>query len=521
MKLSDIRLSEKWFYIFPLLFALYPVIFLYSYNVQELLISQLVMPVTVALCGTVLGWCILLFLVRDTLKAGIAVSILIIFFFTYGLLFDWLAVLDLFPVKNRYLLPVFLVIAGYSAYFVCRINNQEIIRNIAKVLTVILTLLLVINIISLIPYEMKKGELAYENAQQEPGQKNSDVFSTSSSSDYPDIWYIILDEYASPGVISEIWGYDNSEFTDSLRQRGFYIAQNSSTRYHTTFYSLYTSLNMQYPGGKISHSEFYNIIRNWTDSKYSNKTTLDLYNGVNRNAVSAYLKAKGYKRVVMDPSSVEDPAQGKMDADITVEYTPEKQVYLYDDFQMLLLKNSLLRPIEFTQLIQVGVVYDRKDLHRNSNLYQFSQIKNVSRIQGPKFVFVHFTVPHAPFVFDRNGMPVDKSNAFNWMNKKYYLDQYVFTSKKVSEGIDDILKYSDRPPIIILQSDHGVRITQMGQTTEQNLDMPVDDMFRILNAYYFPNNNKQYLYDSITPVNTFRFVFNHTFHDNFTLLEEA
>lgn len=42
----------------------------------------------------------------------------------------------------------------------------------------------------------------------------------------------------------------------------------------------------------------------------------------------------------------------------------------------------------------------------------------------------------------------------------------------------------------------------------------------ILNAYYFPGQQVDLLYPSVTPVNSFRIVFNTFFGDNYDLLEE-
>ena len=40
------------------------------------------------------------------------------------------------------------------------------------------------------------------------------------------------------------------------------------------------------------------------------------------------------------------------------------------------------------------------------------------------------------------------------------------------------------------------------------------------NAYYLPNKGSDMLYKSITPVNTFRVIFNHYFKTRYELLED-
>jgi len=68
---------------------------------------------------------------------------------------------------------------------------------------------------------------------------------------------------------------------------------------------------------------------------------------------------------------------------------------------------------------------------------------------------------------------------------------------------DEILARSEVPPIIVLQADHG----------------PSEEM-GIFNAFYFPEDGRSYLYPSITPVNTFRLIFDFYFGTNLGLLED-
>jgi hypothetical protein len=69
------------------------------------------------------------------------------------------------------------------------------------------------------------------------------------------------------------------------------------------------------------------------------------------------------------------------------------------------------------------------------------------------------------------------------------------------------LERSETPPIIILQGDHG-------------LDGPLASQMAILNAYYLPEDGDQFLYETISPVNTFRIIFNHYYGGNYGLIED-
>jgi hypothetical protein len=135
---------------------------------------------------------------------------------------------------------------------------------------------------------------------------------------------------------------------------------------------------------------------------------------------------------------------------------------------------------------------------------------------GPKFVFAHLAVPHPPWVFGPNGEEVQSETAEHiYLGEQGYLDQLVFVNKKLKEGVDGLLTGQDNPPVIIIQGDHGPGF--LG-------DAASEDAYRerlgILNAYYLSNGGNDLLYESITPVNTFRVVFNHYFEQDFELLED-
>jgi hypothetical protein len=81
--------------------------------------------------------------------------------------------------------------------------------------------------------------------------------------------------------------------------------------------------------------------------------------------------------------------------------------------------------------------------------------------------------------------------------------------------VDAILANSSRPPIIIIQGDHGPGAHLVWSSVDKS---NVPERMAILNAYYFPDGDYKGLYPSISPVNSFRVVLNKYFGTNMGLL---
>jgi hypothetical protein len=153
--------------------------------------------------------------------------------------------------------------------------------------------------------------------------------------------------------------------------------------------------------------------------------------------------------------------------------------------------------------------------HINRQLFILDQLPRLTSIPEPKFVFAHLIVPHVPFVFAADGSiltdpgyysnelyePVDREHLVQG-----YLNQVAFIDNQIVEVVRQIIEHSSPPPIIVLQGDHGL----------EN-----ENRLTILNAYYLPENGSAGLYPSITPVNTFRYIFNTYFDGQYELLPDT
>lgn len=140
--------------------------------------------------------------------------------------------------------------------------------------------------------------------------------------------------------------------------------------------------------------------------------------------------------------------------------------------------------------------------------------------------------PHPPFFFDADGglIPEAEYRLSAYWDREKYLDQLIYVNSRVETLVEEILSGPKIPPVIIIQGDHGARST-LGDPHGDREDpanigwqYPTASMLRestfILNAYYLPDGGNELLYDNISPVNTFRLIFNTYFDQDHELLED-
>ena len=468
---------------YPPLFAAFPILFLYAYNISETSMSQVWLPLVISVAAALVLWAILSLILRSLAKAGIATAIFLLFFFSYGHLYDVLE-WGVFVPKHAYLLPSMLFIWGYCVYFISRAKRD--FRIITKMFNITAVALIAINLFNIGSYQVKLARLSDVTPEESSEQT---VASPAELSTLPDIYFIILDEYAHPDTMKEWYDdYDNSEFINSLEDKGFFIAYESKTQTTYSPQVLAQVLNMEYLDGEP-----------WSESTYQK---------IAYSEVANFLKAQGYQYIVFGNNFARYTWEkyAKNNVDLYLDYHGYNSSSMVTEFVYILWNTTMLQPF---YVYVTGSQYE--DSYRCQTLYMLEKLKALPELGGPKFVFAHFICPHTPYVFGPDGEYVAPANWFNYEDKRFYRGQYIFISAEIEKVIDVLLRESEIPPIIILQSDHGTRT-----------DYPVGDYDwqKILNAMYLPGMDYDILSDNISPVNTFRLIFNHYFGADYPLLED-
>ncbi len=327
----------------------------------------------------------------------------------------------------------------------------------------------------------------------------------------PDIYVIILDTYTRADVLESRLGYDNSAFLRELEQLGFFVASCGHSNYTSTVFSLAALLNMGYVEdfGK-------ELIR-------SGGRGYDFAAYVKHSAVRSILTELGYRTVALETGF--DPTEWE-DAD---EYlTPERSLRArllggLNSFETLLLRTTPFSALEALPSLPYSVrvtLWDHAYVeHRERIFYALDVLEDLGASPGPKLVFVHILAPHNPFVFGPSGEFVERTTPFTlnddrdarlWPDYvKGYVGEVVYLNQRLVEILGRIIEESSMPPIIILQGDHG--IPRMREEAER---------VAILNAYYLGGRRSEALYESISPVNTFRIILDEHFGGNLGLIQD-
>ncbi len=295
----------------------------------------------------------------------------------------------------------------------------------------------------------------------------------------PDIYYIILDAYGHEQTLKAFWNYDNKDFLDFLRKRGFYVVDKAISNYDRTALSLSSSLNMQYldeAKDKLGKQWFAQTI---------------FFHLIQDNCFYRVLKNAGYKWINFSTgfSADDDIPQAQ---NIHATYGSNFNVFLF-----------MMTPLEVTD----DYFPILRDMFADAYVAPDRYLNEVAGIPGPKFVFIHCNLPHPPYVFDEKGnrLPLDLVSNTHYSQPEAYLKQVKFAEIEARKWLAALLDRPGPPPVIIVQSDHGPLFSSV------DLKSHVNERMRILNAVYFPGMNNKGLYDSMSPVNTFRVFLNDYF----------
>jgi hypothetical protein len=488
--------------IHPFLFGLFPLISILATNVSEVQLTDALPVVAISLGVVVLVWAIAWIFVRDFLRVGMIASGFIIFLFTPFhvnlALQTWLA--DIFPTAAQYTVPVVLSVSVsgllfWMYYFSRKARGLGQVNSIMNVVS--------ISLVGFAGWNIANAKLTEKFdwlGIQSKLQAEALVPNLPATTHLPDIYFIVMDRYAGPQTLKTMYEFDNWDFLEDLEAKGFSIAGRSAANYPSTAQSMASSLNLQY----------INFLKDLVGPK--SDSWIPLNSLVQNHRVRQFLASMDYRYIHL--GSWWGPTSKNNFADQNFVFTP------FPEMLYILCGTSVLQPI----FAALGVLDLRYETWRG-NRRQFENLIKTIDTEGPKFVLAHFLLPHDPYVFDRDGGYIPTGRIRQQAEEVSYIDQLVYTNRMLKKTIDLILSKSETPPVILLQADEGPyprRFLQQDKNFDwgEATDAEIDQKMKILNAFYLPGVDRGDLYPSISPVNTFRLIFNLYFKTNLPMLPD-
>jgi len=492
---------------YPFLVGLYPVVFLWQKNFFQ--IQSFVVPYTLLLAVDIcvpvifITWLV----VRRMLKAAVISSFILLMFYAYGPVFslvDNLQVAGFIIGRHRYILPFWFLIIVVGTILI--LHSKSDFRNVTWVLNLTCICLVSISIVQ-IGYWVITSPVETTHIPGEPAANKSLTAGTG-----PDVYYIILDAYGRQDLLLNGYHLDTSGFIQQLKDLGFVFPDCTQSNYDNTAYSMSSSLNMDY----LDHLGF-TYKRLLQEDPERLLTPL-----VKNNQVEKKFADMGYTTITFHtPYSFANVTDSDIYYDFE-ETTLASNKLETLSFRYLFLRNTMMRalieeeennpqlfdklPPDVLQIInpQANKFTSRNYGQYQQMLYQLDALEKIPEIPGKKFVYAHMLMTHMPFTFNADGSFRGEFRD----STEGYLDQIRFTDTRILQIVKTILTKSSNPPIIVIQADHS--------WAENDRDRP-----KILNAYYLPDGGSQKVYPNISPVNTFRLIFNQYFGGNYPLLPDT
>lgn len=461
-------ISIKKYVFHPFLFNIYVILFVYGLNLSMVKVAMIYRPLLISFLITLFLFFAVRLIFKHNHKTGFFITVFLIGSFSYGYIYDKAEILFYagnwpFSSIHRYLIISYFIF--YAALFWKLYVSHSSYKRVTYFMNVFVLLLIILNFFSIAQRVLLRDENRGFFTAKSLGDSIPKIEKPNNTK-LPDVYYIILDGYAREDILKKHYNYNNENFLTSLEKQGFFIADSSYTNYPFTNLSLASSLNLNYiqENGNFKNISF-------------NPNYL-----IEDNLVMKMFKKMGY-RIIHLKSGYAVSENFKV-ADKTIPIGGP------NEFERTLLHFSILRLDDLLGFF----TYRRLKT-------QFNALPKVLEEPSPKFTFIHIVAPHPPFVFSEAGdLQTNKEiSATSWESKSGYVQQLQYLNTVIKKFINDIFTLPRKvEPVIILQGDHGPWLKSKDPFSVYKAKSG------ILNAYFVPESCRKQLYQTITPVNTFR-----------------
>ena len=233
--------SKKFNIIHPILIAIFPVFLVYYQNIHLLLLEGLIFPTLIILSVTIALWYGIKIILNNAVKSALISSLYTFLFFSYGHAFIVIQpniAQEFLTSIHVILLVSYTIIIVLGTYYIVKTNRK--LNNLTTITNAM-------SITALVFIFFNIGMYNFENYNYNFQEENTDpIILGNTLEKTPDIYYIIMDEYAPLRTLESFYDYDNSDFIKFLEEKGFYVTKNSHSNYAQSATSISSALNMKY-----------------------------------------------------------------------------------------------------------------------------------------------------------------------------------------------------------------------------------------------------------------------------------
>jgi hypothetical protein len=475
----------------PVLFAAYPILFLFSQNLGGVLLGDLFVPLALAMGAALIAQVALTLVLRDAQRAAILVSGLVLALLAYGHAARVASSFHLGPGRFPFVLGAVLVALVAFAFL-----GRRWLPTVNRALGVIAVVLVGLQLVAIIPYEARSMTAARAQA--------AGSVAGGSGHTTRDIYYIILDRYGSARSLALNYGITDDGFYGWLADHGFVVAADSHANYGRTSLSLAATLNMT----------FLDAVAAQQGPDSSDEAPIDAM--LQDHAVGRFLKSEGYRYIHVGSYYNPTRTSSIANANMNLGGASDFAAGVYDETALPVLARRL-------GLAQAA---PQRQRHADQARHQIEVLHKLRTEPGPKFVFAHLLLPHPPYVFAPDGtFRPDPSDGPPSATAQFH-DQLEFTDRQMEAIIEPLVALPEAErPIIIVQADEGPYPPPYAKDTihyDWATATPdeLEIKFGILNAMFLPGIDPSAVPQTISSVNTFRLLFDRYFGADLPLLPD-
>lgn len=412
--------------------AAYFPVWLLSNNMTMFDTSDVLRPLALSVALSLVAFFALRRLYRNAHKAAAVTSAGILLFYCFALIREALSIESPGTVTSLILAAVFLIIA--LAVFRARRFGGPV-SMVLNGFAIALFLLPVVRIAT-------SGMDAF--AGETPNTDARDVLKLSATKP-PTIVHIVLDGYARADVLKELFGHDNTDFVESLRDAGFAVADRATAPYSQTLLSMNAVFALDYVNDRVA-----DLAASGTMDDVRHALTADL----DQSLVLRSLRAAGYPIIAVESlyNGVALPT-----TDRVISSADSRLGLTY--FEAVLLHYT---PVE-RLLVKLGI---DDATHRKPKFSLAAH--DLSGLTPPYFLYNHVVAPHPPFnMTDDGALRTDTFGMGDGSEREKmdaawygdyrtgYLEKLRYTNKAILAKIARLKEQVPDPKIIVIHSDHG------------------------------------------------------------------